>query len=246
MEKQTYQRIWMRQWISCGWRGSKSLPYHWWKGYGFCEMKTLFFVLLLLISMPVFGQSPAPSDRDVILAMAREFWIDVSLGDVEKISVIGREEDVSVIPASRDGESAEMMKMKDLPQLAGERKEIRAAVQKAFTFSVSNLSPDEKSAEVTVAPVAFDLRDYTQHKAIYDSYLIDSYTAEQAGQQLPSMEGVASAIMVRGSVAQKRIDLKTAEMLHTQLTPLKFEKTDKGWRINLQKFFATLSQPFAP
>jgi hypothetical protein len=198
-------------------------------------MKLSFFAVLLLVAFPVFAQEKtAPGTDDDILHLARTFWVDLNLGDFEKFSALGRPEDSSVIPAPKENEAAGMLKMKDLPQLAGLRKEISDETAKAFTFSQPIIAADGKSAKVTVTQITSETRSLRELKMIYDVYMAAAYEASQAGKDPPTLESIRVQVLAPDSPAQKRIDGSTTELEKMKLPPLVFEKTAQGWRLNLK------------
>ena len=200
-------------------------------------MKLFFCAALLLINLPLFAIQEIDPNTDGVLQLTKDFWTYLNLGDLEKLAALGRPEDSSVIPSANGTEAAGMMKMKDLPQLVGTRKEIVDAVAKAFTFSQPVFSADRKSAEVTITPVSSEARSLREIKMIYDVFMGQAYEAQRAGNPLPTLESVRTQVMAPNSPAQQRIDEKTAGLQKMKLPPIVIEKIDHGWRINFQKFF---------
>jgi hypothetical protein len=202
-------------------------------------MVTFIFFLCLSHSLCA-AQESSVSVKDEIAPLARNFLVDINLGDIEKFSDLARPEDLPHLPKPRDAEAAEKMKLKDLPQLLSVRAEVATETVKLLIFSDPQITADGKAAIVTTTMMPSESRNFVQAKLLYDLYIQEAYKAQLAGRELPSVDSIRQ--VVNGPVLQMGITVKAKLQLTMTLPQIYFEKTAIGWRIDFQKSFFVKTQ----
>jgi hypothetical protein len=195
-----------------------------------------FIVLVLLVSFGLLSQQARASDSDDILVVAHQFLLDANMGDLDKLADISRPGDAALVPKPRSEEAAEMMKMKDRPELQKIRQELAAEIPKAFALGQPVISADGKSATVAIQPAQAEGRKYYELKAVYNAFMGDAYVLTKQGKSMPTLEEVQGRVLAADSPQQKWIDQKAANFAN-EAPALNFEKTAAGWKLNLQALF---------
>jgi hypothetical protein len=197
---------------------------------------TRFLVLVALGCFVLLVPRVHASDSDDITALARQFLLDANMGDLEKFADICRPGDVVLIPKPRSPEAADMMKMKDRPEMLVIRQKIAEEITNAFLLQQPVIAADGKTATLWVQPVQAEGRKFFELKAVYNMFMGQVYTMSKQGKPLPTLEEVQASVLAKDSIQQKLIEQKAGGFAKDTAL-LTFEKTVAGWKLNLQALF---------